>query len=53
MPPAMINLTNWDISNRYTHEANFNQTDVDVHKYGAEIVKRLVRKAILEGRLII
>ena len=46
-------FNNWHISNRYAHESNFNQVDVDAHKNGTAIVKRLIRKAILEGRLIV
>ena len=42
---------NWHVSNRYAHEANFNQAEVDLHKSGAELIKRLTRKAIIEGRL--
>jgi hypothetical protein len=44
---------NWDINQRYVHSSIINRTIVDVHKTGAEIVKKLVHKAILEGRLII
>ena len=42
----------WDISWRYAHDSNFNQAVVDVHKNGTKIVKELIQKAILEGRLI-
>ena len=42
----------WDISHRYAHEMNFNQAGVDVHKNGTKIVKGLIQKAILEGRIV-
>jgi len=44
---------NWEIGNRYAHKSNFNQAMVDKHKQGTEIVKILIHRAILEGRLII
>jgi hypothetical protein len=43
----------WEISNRYAHKTNFNHTITDKHKQGAETVKNLIHKAILEGRLVI
>jgi len=43
----------WEISNRYAHKSNFNQTMVDKHKQGTEFVKKLIHRAILEGRLVI
>ena len=43
---------NWDISWRYAHDSNFNQNVVDPHKNGTKIVKGLIDKAILEGRLV-
>jgi len=43
----------WEISNRYSHKSNFNQTITDKHRQGAEIVKILIHRAILEGRLVI
>jgi len=41
----------WDATQRYAHDLNFNQIVVDKHKNGRQIVKGLIRKAILEGRL--
>ena len=46
-------FNNWRISQRYANDSNFNQAIVDVHRNGAGIVKGLIAKAILEGRLII
>jgi hypothetical protein len=42
----------WNVSQRYAHESNFDQLRVDSHKNGAEIVRVLLRKAILEGMII-
>ena len=44
-------FNDWHVTQRYAHDSNFNQTVVDVHKNGTEIVKGLISKAILEGRL--
>jgi hypothetical protein len=40
----------WDISDRYAHERNFDQIHVDQHKRGAEAVQMLIQKAILAGQ---
>jgi hypothetical protein len=42
---------NWNISNRYAHASGFSRTYVEQHKSGAETVKALIDKAVLEGRL--
>jgi hypothetical protein len=44
---------NWVIDQRYSPGSIINRTIVDAHKSGAEIVRKLVNKAILEGRLSI
>jgi hypothetical protein len=43
---------NWEIGNRYAHKSNFNQTMVDKHRQGTEIIKTLIHTAILEGWLV-
>lgn len=42
-------FTDWDISNRYSHRNDFSKLYVDPHKSGADEVRRLIRKAVLEG----
>ena len=49
MLPQPNPFDNWHISNRYAHESNFSQADVDVHKDGTEIIRRLIRQTISEG----
>jgi len=49
--PQTNPFCDWNSSQRYAHDSNFNQTLVDTHKKGAGIVKNLIEKAILEGRL--
>ena len=44
---------NWKINQRYAGCSNITKANVDVHKKGAIFVKRLINKAIIEGRLII
>jgi len=51
--PATNPFGNWSVNNRYAPDSHFIETDVDVHRSGTEIVKRLINKAILEGRLSI
>jgi hypothetical protein len=53
MLPESKPFDNWDISDRYAHESNFSQIHVDSHKRGAEMVRKLINKAILEGKLIL
>jgi hypothetical protein len=43
----------WEISNRYANESNFSLTYVAPHRQGVQTVESLLRKAILEGRLIV
>lgn len=49
--PQSNPFDNWNISDRYAHGSKFSQACVDQHKAGAEMVKALIHKAILEGRL--
>jgi hypothetical protein len=50
--PAQNPFDNWHISQRYMDGSNFSQSYVETHRQGAEFVRRLVNKAILEGILI-
>lgn len=52
LPPTNP-FSNWNVNNRYAPDSHFVKNDVNVHRNGTEIVKRLITKAILEGRLII
>jgi hypothetical protein len=47
--PQTNPFANWDVNQRYEHQASFTQHIVDPHKQGAECVKALVKKAQLEG----
>ena len=49
--PQINPFHNWDINQRYANDSNFNQARVDVHKQGTEFVRKLIYKALLEGRL--
>jgi hypothetical protein len=51
MLPQPNPFDNWNISNRYAHASGFSKTYVEQHKLGAEAVKVLIKKALLEGRL--
>lgn len=42
-------FANWDVSQRYAHQSNFNHPRAESHRQGANAVKTLVNKAILEG----
>lgn len=41
----------WDVSQRYAHQSHFNQAHVQLHRTGADAVRELIKKAILEGLL--
>jgi len=47
--PASNPFDNWDISDRYAQQSNFNQTRVQAHQAGAQVVRELVAKAQREG----
>jgi hypothetical protein len=53
MLPRTNPFDNWHSSDRYAHESGFNEEYVDKHKAGVKIVRELIDKAILEGRLIL
>lgn len=42
-------FADWDVSQRYAHQNHFDAARVTTHQAGANIVRRLVKKAILEG----
>jgi len=50
LPPTNP-FDDWHMSLRYVHDSNFNKSMVDKHKSGAETVRILIDKAILEGIL--
>lgn len=47
--PTTNPFIDWDVSQRYAHRSNFDQTHVESHKQGADAVRKLITKAILEG----
>jgi hypothetical protein len=53
MLPESNPFDDWDISDRYAHESSFSRIYVDQHKQGTEMVRILINRAILEGRLIV
>lgn len=44
-------FNDWDISQRYAHQSYFDRNRADSHRNGAEIIKRFVTTADLEGLL--
>lgn len=42
---------NWDVSDRYAHQSNFDQVLAQGHQTGAQIVRDLIVKAQREGLL--
>lgn len=42
-------FADWDVSQRYAHQSNFNHPRAESHRQGANAVNTLVNKAILEG----
>jgi hypothetical protein len=50
--PGRNPFSNWHISQRYAQSSRFSQSHVEAHRQGAEFVRRLVNKAILEGILM-
>ena len=42
----------WDVSDRYAHQANFDQTYAQPHQAGATVVCTLIKKAQFEGLLV-
>ncbi len=44
-------FAHWDVSDRYAHQSNFDQTRTQGHQAGAQEVRSLIAKAQLEGLL--
>ncbi|MDD3554386.1 MAG: SAM-dependent methyltransferase [Deltaproteobacteria bacterium] len=47
--PAPNPFGNWDVAQRYAHQSNFDRERVDAHRKGANSVRGLVHKALLDG----
>lgn len=47
--PTPNPFIDWTVSQRYAHQSNFDQARVEPHKLGADAVRKLVKKAMLEG----
>lgn len=50
--PAPNPFDNWDASDRYAHQSNFNQASVQLHQAGAAAIRELIKKAQREGLLL-
>ena len=50
--PTLNPFDNWDVSDRYAHQSNFNQTGVQLHQAGATVIFELIKKAQREGLLV-
>lgn len=50
--PTPNPFDNWDVSDRYAHQSNFNQAGVQVHQAGAAAICNLIKKAQREGLLV-
>lgn len=49
--PAPNPFDNWDVSDRYAHQSNFDQALAQGHQVGAQVVRQLIAKAQREGLL--
>lgn len=49
--PALNPFDNWDVSDRYAHQSNFDQALAQGHQVGAQVVCQLIAKAQREGLL--
>jgi hypothetical protein len=49
LPNASNPFHDWDVSQRYAHQSNFDQARSESHQAGAQVVSGLVRKAQREG----
>jgi hypothetical protein len=47
--PQTNPFVDWDVSQRYTHQSNFDKARASVHRKGAELVRDLMKKADREG----
>jgi succinate dehydrogenase/fumarate reductase flavoprotein subunit len=50
LPPDNL-FADWDVGQRYAAQHHFDDAHVAAHRTGAELVNRLIRKAIREGHL--
>jgi hypothetical protein len=50
--PTPNPFDNWDVSDRYAHQSNFNLADVKLHQAGAAVICDLIKKAQREGLLV-
>lgn len=48
---AINPFSDWDVAQRYAHQAHFDVARVDPHRYAADFVNQLVIKAMIEGLL--
>jgi len=49
--PGNNPFANWDVADRYAHQANFNQARAQGHRAGAQTVRDLISQAQREGLL--
>ncbi len=49
--PTNNHFSDWDVSDRYAHQLNFNQINVQAHQAGATVVCGLIKKAQRDGLL--
>lgn len=50
--PTLNPFDEWNVSDRYAHQSNFNQAGVQVRRAGAEAICELIEKAQREGLLV-
>ncbi|RUQ38618.1 MAG: SAM-dependent methyltransferase [Candidatus Competibacteraceae bacterium] len=50
LPPSNP-FANWDVADRYAHQANFDQARAQGHQAGAQTIRNLIAKAQREGLL--
>ena len=50
--PANNLFDNWDVSDRYAHQSNFDEARAQDHQAGAMVVCQLIKKAQREGLLV-
>lgn len=49
--PASNPFSNWDVSDRYGHQSNFDQARAQGHQAGAQTIRGLIARAQREGLL--
>lgn len=47
--PSTNPFCNWSVSQRYANQSNFNLNRAQVHQSGADAVRKLIKKARMEG----